>query len=52
MEALVEAIRFNPLIKAVDIAKSSHKITLFVDYVIHTLTNVDNSLEKVVETLK
>lgn len=43
-ESLVESIRNNPLIKGIAIASTCHKINLFADDIILTLTDVDTSL--------
>lgn len=50
MEPLAEAIRSNPLIKGIDFAKTSHNINVFADNIILMITDVMESLKKVVET--
>lgn len=51
MEPLAESIRRNIQISGIDIAGTSHKLNLFADDIILTLTNIEKSLEQVSLTL-
>lgn len=51
MEPLAEIIRTRSEIKGISIAQSQHKINLFADDVILTLTDIESSLSAVTEVL-
>lgn len=51
MEPLAEAIHSNPDVKGVDVAGSPHKIILFADDILLSLTNPRLSLPNLIKTL-